>query len=66
MKLNFEMYIKKNTLLSDGMEIKILIVVTYHLLLDRTETVKEFIGDFNNSVHLSMKASTKVVEILID
>ena len=29
----------------------------------RTEIVKKIIDDFNNSVHLSMKASKKVVEI---
>ena len=37
-----------------------------HRLLDRAEVVKNFIGDSNNSVHLTMKASEKVVEILID
>ena len=47
------------------MEIKILIAVTCHRLLDRTEIVKKFIDEFNNSVHLSMKASKKV-EILIE
>ena len=49
-----------------GMGIKILIAVTCHRLLDRTEIVKKSIDEFNNSVQLSMKASKKVVEILID
>ena len=48
------------------MEIKILISVPCHWLLDKTEIVKKFIGDFNNSVNLSMKDSKKVVGILID
>ena len=48
------------------MGIKILIVVTCHTLLDRTEIGKKFIDDFNNSVHHSIKASQKVVEILIE
>ena len=51
---------------SDVMRIKILIVVTCHRLLDRTEIVKKFIGDFYNSVHVSMKTYIKVVEIHID
>ena len=37
-----------------------------HRLLDRTEIVKWFIYEFNNSVHLSMKASKKFLEILIE
>ena len=45
---------------SDGMKIKILIVVTCHQLLDRTEIVNKFIDDFNNSVHLLIKASKKM------
>ena len=36
------------------------------LILDSTQIVKKCIDDFNNSLHLSMKASKKVVEILID
>ena len=40
--------------------------ITCHRLLDRTEIVKKCIDDFNNSIHLSMKASKKVVEIPID
>ena len=48
------------------MGIKILIAVTCHRLLDGTEIVIKFIDDFNNSIYLSMKASKKVVEILID
>ena len=48
------------------MGIKILIIVTCHRVLDRTEIVKQFIDDLNNFVHLSMKASKKVVEILIE
>ena len=48
------------------MEMKILIVVTCHRLLNRTEIEEEFINDFNNSVHFSLKASKKVVEILSD
>ena len=39
------------------MGMKILIVVTYHRYLDWTEIVKKLIDGFNNSVHLSMKAS---------
>ena len=50
---------------SDRMGIKILIAVTCHRLLDRSETVKKFIDEFNNSVQFSMKPSKKVVEILI-
>ena len=48
------------------MGIKILIVATRHRLLHRPEIVKKFIDDFNNSVLLSMKASKKFIEILID
>ena len=48
------------------MEMKVVIVATCHRLLDRTEIITKFINDFNNSVHLSMKASKKVVEILIN
>ena len=48
------------------MEKKILIVVTCHQVLDRTEIVKNFIDDFNNSVQFSMKTSIKVVETLIE
>ena len=53
------------------MGIKIFILVnfllcTFHRLLDRTVIVKKFIDDSNNFVHLSMKASKKVVEILVD
>ena len=48
------------------MGIKILIVVNCHRLLDRTEIVKKFINEFNNSVHFSVKAFKKVVAILID
>ena len=48
------------------MGIKILIAATCHRILDRIEVVKKFIDEFNNSVHLSMKASKKVVETLID
>ena len=44
---------------SDGMGIRILIVVTCHRLLNRTEIVKKFMDDFNNSIYLSMKASKK-------
>ena len=51
---------------SDGMGIIILIFVICHRLFDRTETVKKSVDEFNNSVHLSMKASKKVVEILVD
>ena len=51
---------------SDGMGRKILIVGTCHRLLDITEILKKFIDDFNNSVYLSMKASRKVFEIIID
>ena len=51
---------------SDWMRIKFLIVVTCHRLFDRTEIVNKLIDDFNNPVHLSMKASKKVVETLID
>ena len=50
----------------DGMGIQILIIVKFHRLLDRTEIVNKFFDDFNNSVHLSMKASKKDFEILID
>ena len=63
---NFSFYILKLTKDSNGMEIKILIVDTCHWLLDRDEIVKKFIDNFNNSVHLSMKSSKKVVKILID
>ena len=48
------------------MRITILIAATCHRLLDRIEIAKKFIDKFNNSVHLSMKASNKVDEILID
>ena len=48
------------------MEIKILIEVTCHRLLNRTEIVNKFINGFNNPVHLSMKAYKKYAEILID
>ena len=48
------------------MVMKILIVVTFHRLLDRTEIVKKFIDDYNNSVHFSMKAFKEAVKILID
>ena len=47
------------------MAIKILIVVACHRILDKNEIVKKFNDEFNNSVHLSMKASEKVVEIFI-
>ena len=39
------------------MRLKILVVVTFHRLLDRTEIVKKFIDDFNNLVYLAIKAS---------
>ena len=42
------------------MGIKILIVVTFHRFLDRTEIVKKFIDDFNNSLYLPMKTSKNV------
>ena len=48
---------------------KKLVVETFfdcHRSLNRAEVVKEFINDFNNSVHLSMKGFKKVVAILID
>ena len=48
---------------------KKLVVETFfdcHQLLDRAEVVKKFIDDFNDSVHLKMKVSKKVVEILIN
>ena len=48
------------------MGIKILIAVICHRPLDWIEIVKKFIDEFNNPVHLSMKTSKKVVEILID
>ena len=51
---------------SDRMGIKILIVVTCHRIFDRTEIVKKFIDEFNNSVHILIKASKKVVKILIN
>ena len=51
---------------SDGIGIKILIVGTCRRLLDRNEIVKKCIDYLNNSVHLLMENSKKVVEILID
>ena len=44
---------------------KILIAVTCHRLLNRTKIVKKFIDDFNNSIHLSVKACKKFFEVLI-
>ena len=64
--IEYIFYTCKVTNESDGIGIKSLIAVACHRLLDRTEIVKKFIDEFNNSVHLSMKASKKVVEILID
>ena len=49
----------KQTKDSDGMEI-IVIVVTSHRPMDRTEIVQKSIDDFNNSVHLSLKSSKKM------
>ena len=60
------LYTLKVTNDSDIMRIKIHILVTSHPLLDRTEIVKKCNDDFNNSVYLFMKASKKVVEILIN
>ena len=45
---------------SDGIGIKILIVVTYNQLLDSNDIVKKIIYQLSNSVHLSMKASKKL------
>ena len=64
--IDYNFYTSKVTKNSDGMGIKILIAVTCHRLLDSTESVKKFIDEFNNFVNLSMKASKKVVETLID
>ena len=63
--IDYSFYTLKVTKDSDRMKIKVLIVVTCHRLLDRTEIVKKFNDNSNNSVHLTMKASKKVVEILI-
>ena len=64
--IDYSFYTLKVIKDSDGLGIKILIVITCHWLLDRTEIVKKFIDEFNNFVYLSIKASKKVVEILID
>ena len=64
--INYSFYTLKVTKDSDGMEIKILIIVAFHQLLNRTEIAEKFIDEFNNSVHLSMKPSKKVDKILID
>ena len=54
---------------SDGMRIEILIIVTCHQLLHRTEVFKKTIDDFYNSVlsslHLLIKSPKNVFEILI-
>ena len=64
--MDYSFYTLKVTKVSNGMRIKILIVVSCYRLLDRTEIVKKFIDEFNNSVHLSMKAAKNIIEILID
>ena len=65
-QIDYSFYTLKVKKDSDEMEIKIFIIINCLQILDRTEIVKKFIDDYNNSVDLSMRTSQKLVEILID